>query len=68
MPQVSIPSPYAASTRALFNFMNRLVEGLGIKAGPEHFSLSANRYFYSTMSSILSSECRSEIARDSELW
>lgn len=33
----------AVSTCALFNFMNRLVEGLGIKAGPEYFSLSAKR-------------------------
>lgn len=33
----------AASTCALFNFMNRLVEGLGIKAGPDYFSLSAKR-------------------------
>jgi len=33
----------AVSTCALFNFMNRLVEGHGIKAGPEYFSLSAKR-------------------------
>lgn len=33
----------AVSTCALFNFMNRLVEGLGIKAAPEYFSLSAKR-------------------------
>ncbi len=32
-----------ASTCALFNFMNRLVEGLGIKAGSDYFSLSAKR-------------------------
>lgn len=33
----------AVSTCALFNFMNRLVEGHGIKAGPEFYSLSAKR-------------------------
>lgn len=33
----------AVSTCALFNFMNRLVEGHGIKAGPEYFSLAAKR-------------------------
>lgn len=33
----------AVSTCALFNFMNRFVEGLGIKAGPEYFSSSATR-------------------------
>ena len=33
----------AVSTCALFNFMNRFVEGLGIKAGSEYFSSSAKR-------------------------
>ena len=33
----------AVSTCALFNFMNRFVEGIGIKAGPEYFSSSAKR-------------------------
>lgn len=33
----------AVSTCALFNFMNRFVEGHGIKAGPEYFSVSAKR-------------------------
>ncbi len=33
----------AVSTCALFNFMNRFVEGHGIKAGPEYYSMSAKR-------------------------
>ncbi|MDE2112668.1 MAG: peroxidase-related enzyme [Alphaproteobacteria bacterium] len=33
----------AISICALFNFMNRLVEGLGIEAGPEYFQLSGER-------------------------
>lgn len=33
----------AVSTCALFNFMNRLVEGHGIKTSPEYFSLAAKR-------------------------
>ena len=33
----------AVSVCALFNYMNRLVEGLGIKAGPEYFKLSSER-------------------------
>ena len=33
----------AASTCALFNFMNRLVDGLRVKAGSDYFSLSAKR-------------------------
>ncbi|HUW36608.1 MAG TPA: peroxidase-related enzyme [Rhodocyclaceae bacterium] len=33
----------AVATCALFNFMNRLVEGLGIKAAPDYFSSSAKR-------------------------
>lgn len=33
----------AVSTCALFNFMNRFVEGHGIKAGPEYYSTSAKR-------------------------
>ncbi|MCZ6675639.1 MAG: peroxidase-related enzyme [Candidatus Poribacteria bacterium] len=33
----------AVSVCALFNYMNRLVEGLGIKAGPEYFKVSSQR-------------------------
>ncbi|MGQ0741057.1 MAG: carboxymuconolactone decarboxylase family protein [Alphaproteobacteria bacterium] len=33
----------AVSVCALFNFMNRLVEGIGITAGPEYFRLSGER-------------------------
>jgi uncharacterized peroxidase-related enzyme len=33
----------AVSVCALFNFMNRLVEGLGISAGPGYFALAARR-------------------------
>ncbi|MBI1330952.1 MAG: peroxidase-related enzyme [Alphaproteobacteria bacterium] len=33
----------AISVCALFNFMNRLVEGMGIAAGPEYFRLSGER-------------------------
>lgn len=33
----------AVSTCALFNFMNRLVEGHGIKGNPEYFTLAAKR-------------------------
>lgn len=33
----------AVSVCALFNFMNRFVEGLGIDAGPEYFAMAAGR-------------------------
>lgn len=33
----------AVSVCALFNFMNRLVDGLGIAAGPDYFALSGRR-------------------------
>jgi hypothetical protein len=33
----------AVSVCALFNFMNRLVEGLGIRADPGYFNLAAER-------------------------
>lgn len=33
----------AISVCALFNFMNRLVEGIGIEAGPEYLQLSGKR-------------------------
>ncbi len=33
----------AVSVCALFNFMNRLVDGLGIEAGPDYFRFSARR-------------------------
>lgn len=33
----------AISVCALFNFMNRLVEGVGIAAGPEYFRVSGER-------------------------
>ena len=33
----------AVSVCALFNFMNRLVDGLGISAGPDYFAVSAQR-------------------------
>ena len=34
---------HAVSTCALFSFMNRLVEGHGIKAGPDYYATSAKR-------------------------
>ena len=34
---------YAVMVCALFNFMNRMVEGHGITAGPEYFAKSGER-------------------------
>lgn len=44
---------HEATTCALFNFMNRFVEGHGIKASPEYFPVSAKRLHDSGYSGLL---------------
>lgn len=49
----------AVSVCALFNFMNRLVEGLGLEAGPEYFQFGAERLVkngYGALAKLLDSE------------
>lgn len=49
----------AVSVCALFNFMNRLVEGLGLEAGPEYFKFGAERLVkngYGALAKMLDSE------------